>query len=53
MELSEALEIVVDTAHDWAGEYGFAYPDAAIRVFQAAKVVEGELMKKETDAHDS
>ena len=37
MTESEALEIVVETAFDWAQEYGFSVPERASTVWKAAK----------------
>lgn len=43
MTSDEALVIVVETAFEWAGEYGFAIPQRAQQVWDAARLLRPDL----------
>jgi hypothetical protein len=44
-----ALEIVCDTADEWAGEYGFSNPPEARRVFAAVDDVRKTYLKGDSE----
>lgn len=49
MTRDEALEIVINAADEWAGEYGFSQPELATDVFNAISILEGRRAEFDTE----